>query len=612
MYKRQIFALTFCIFFAPSLNTETAEPVSIEGTDDGEINTINSGTYNTTGKMAYEWNIIEKNLLLKYDDRCSLADEIGGEWAILSLETHEVTSCKVSAGENTGEYDSAVITLDEDNEMNIIASGVGKAEILLVPEDKLELAKKALTSAGKTGSHTETIEVLRLNVTVEPAPLSLIYVAGQSNAEGWCSANTGYQLDQSVLCKEGEIYSTYAPSNMSKSITGISFTKSCTAENASDFVAGALAGNESVSGKNLQYSLDTLTEKGSGKTGPDSGLAYEWNRLTGDKVWVVNTAWGGTSISTWIPGGTYFNRSNAVNRLARQTYEAEIEAGHYTAGQTLFFWLQGEADKHRSAELYYNFFESMYNGMLRELNFDGFGIIMVRSDEGSRINEDDISMSGPRIAQYAAGSSIGPEKVYVVSNVNEQWISDAQVKHYFSATYPMGHVTYPVRTVPAELPDSVAEIHNDIHYSQIAHNENGITAAKGMYAALSGNAMENSMEISWRDRQGVQISDAVLDIDEEKIMVPVVFPSYRAKEVHYDNDGETVLFNQRTGMVTAEKVGNAKISACDLYDTVLSALDIKVVNTADMTEIAGEDYDGLFHYNGTWWYLEDGLSLIHI
>ena len=74
----------------------------------------------------------------------------------------------------------------------------------------------------------------------------------------------------------------------------------------------------------------------------------------------------------------------------------------------------------------------MYTGMLRELNFDGFGIIMVRSDEGSRVNEDDISMSGPRIAQYAAGSSTGPEKVYVVSNVNEQWVSDAQVKRYFS------------------------------------------------------------------------------------------------------------------------------------------------------------------------------------
>ena len=354
--------------------------------------------------------ITETDLSLQYDDRYDLS-EYGENWRILSVETKEVHSYKVVSGESTAEYDSAVITLDKDNEMDIIASGVGKAEILLVPEDKLELAKKALASAGETGNYNETIEILRLNVTVEPAPLSLIYVAGQSNAEGWCSANTGYQLDQSVLCAEGEIYSTYAPSNMSSSITGISFSKSCTTENASDFVAGALTGNESVSGKNLEYSLDALTEKGSGKTGPDSGLAYEWNRLTGDKVWVVNTAWGGTSISTWIPGSTYFERSIAVNRLARQTYEAEIDAGHYTAGQTLFFWLQGEADKYRSAELYYSFFESMYTGMLRELNFDGFGIIMVRSDEGSRVNEDDISMSGPRIAQYAAGSSTGPEKV---------------------------------------------------------------------------------------------------------------------------------------------------------------------------------------------------------
>ena len=557
-------------------------------------------------KMAFQqWNVTEKDLSLQYDDRYDLS-EFGADWAILTIETKQVYSHKVISSQNMSEYDGDVILQDKEEAMNIIAVGVGRAEIILVPEEKRELAEAILSGTKKGESNSTAIEALRINVTVEPAPLSLIYVAGQSNAEGWCSANTGYRCDQSVVCMEGKVYSTYVPSNMSKSITEISFSENCTAKNASDFVAGALRSNESVSGRPLEYSLDTLTENGNGKTGPDSGLAYEWNRLTGDKVWIVNTAWGGTSISTWIPGSTYYERSIAVNRLVRQTYEAEIDAGHYTAGKTLVVWLQGEADKYRSAELYYNFFESMYDAMLQELDFDRFGIIMVRSDEGSRINAEDISMSGPRIAQYAAGSSKGLDKAYVVSNINEQWISDAQVKNYFAGAYPMGHLTYPIRTATEELPSSVAEVHNDIHYSQIAHNENGITAAKGMYIALCGNTAGRELNISWRDRQGRQINEAVLDIDEDKVMVPVISPSYLSKEVHYDINGGAVSFNQKTGTFTAEEVGTALISACDLQDKVLATLEVEVVNTADMTEIAGEDYDGLFYYNGIWWYLEDG------
>ena len=169
--------------------------------------------------------------------------------------------------------------------------------------------------------------------------VQVVVLLGQSNAEGWCSSNTGYLRSESVACEDGSVYSTYAPVNASSSkssvIAGISFSEYCTESNASRFVAGSLTGSSSISGNQMQYSLDTLTESGNGKTGLDSGLAYEWNRLTGDKVWVVNTAWGGTSINTWVPGGKHYERSAAVNRLVKQTYQAEINAGHYTEGSSL-------------------------------------------------------------------------------------------------------------------------------------------------------------------------------------------------------------------------------------------------------------------------------------
>ena len=553
-----------------------------------------------------QWNITDMDLTLQYDDRYSL-DNIKKDWAVASIETKEVYSTQVFGGYNTGKKDKDVIVQDGANGTNIIAAGVGKAEILLVSGEQLELAQALLNSPAETGESDQTIEALRINVTVKPAKLTLIYVAGQSNAEGLCSANTGYRRNESVACTEGTVYSTYAPTtSRSDSITGISFSDYCTENNSADFVAGSLAGNESISGKQLEYPLNALTPGGNGKTGPDSGLAYEWNRLTGDKVWIVNTAWNGTSIRTWLPGGEYYERTMAVARQAKKTYMAEVEAGHYTAGQTLLIWLQGEADKGRTAEWYYDAFTTMYDSMQRNLYLDGFGIIMVRSNEGSRINADDVSMSGTRIAQYAAGSSRDLENVYIVSNVNEQWVTDEQTAEYFSAAYPAGYLSYPMQNALPELPVSVSQVHNDIHYSQIAHNENGITAADGMYAALYATESADPAEIFWKDRKGENITALKIDDKgDEATVVPVVYPSYRMKEVQYYVEGNAVSFDRETGTVTAKEAGSALICAADTRGRILTELKVTVTDKSNMTAVAG-NYSGLYHYKGTWWYLKNG------
>ena len=539
-----------------------------------------------------QMDVTEEDLTLQYDDRYSLSEYIKDGWTIKSLETTRVDSNSVSGGKNTGKKDGEVIRQDGQT---IIASGVGTAKILLVP-------------AGQSDG-SGAAETLQINVTVEPAELTLIYITGQSNAEGWCSSNTGYLRSESVACEDGSVYSTYAPVNASSSkssvIAGISFSEYCTESNASRFVAGSLTGSSSISGNQMQYSLDTLTESGDGKTGPDSALAYEWNRLTGDKVWVVNTSWGATSVANWTPGGAQYERSMAVNRLVRQTYQAEIDAGHYTEGESLLCWLQGEADRYMTAEAYYSSFSSMYNAMVKDLGLDLFGIIMVRSNEGSHSNAEDISMSGPRVAQYAAGGAEGLAKAYVVSNVNEQWVTNAQVKSYFSKAYPGGSLTYPMQNASVGLPATVAEVHNDIHYSQIGHNENGITAAAGMYAVLSGGTGSAAPGIVWKNRDGVHVTNLTMDKGEEVTVVPAADPSYRAKQVDYRVEG-AVGFDVKTGTVTAKQKGTGKITAVDSSGKVLSALTVTVEDALDLTEAAGKNYTGLFQHKGTWWYLKNG------
>ena len=562
--------------------TETVEDVT-DASQDGEQDT-----------PASEPQVQKKELSLEYDDRYSLSQltDDSNEWVIQSIKTEEVSSRQVSRGEATGGKDTDVIRREAEGSLNIVAVGVGKAEICLVPKDEAEAE--------------EPTQKIQIHVTVEPATLTVMYVAGQSNAEGWCSSNTGYRPADSVICEEGEVYSTYAPTTISraKKITGISFSKECTEGNAKEFVAGSLQSGQSVAGGDLEYPLNALSGQGAGKTGMDSGLAYEWNQLTGEKVWVVNTGWGATSISNWLPGEQYYDRSMAVNRLVQETYEAEIAAGHYNPGKRLLFWLQGEEDKKWESETYAEALESMYAGMAKTLNLDGVGIVMVRSAEGSHTSAEDIRMSGPRIAQYLAGSKAGLEKAWVVSNVNEQWVSDAGVKSYFAQAYPDGHLSYQTHSGAAKLPVSVAEVHSNIHYSQIGHNENGITAAEGMYQVLSGEAKASG--VSWRDEEGNSLTSLTLDVQDKEMLIPVPDPSYSGKRVRYEVEGAAVTFSEKTGIVTAVSKGTAKIIAYDEAGNAVATLPVTVGDNSNLTQIAGKNYTGLYKYKGTWWYLKNG------
>ena len=75
-------------------------------------------------------------------------------------------------------------------------------------------------------------------------------------------------------------------------------------------------------------------------------------------------AWSGSAIASWQPGQSNYERAMAVSKLAQKVYQAEINAGHYTAGKRLMFWLQGETEDHyRTADDYYAVFSNMYRNL---------------------------------------------------------------------------------------------------------------------------------------------------------------------------------------------------------------------------------------------------------
>ena len=101
----------------------------------------------------------------------------------MSIETKEVNSSQVSSGENTGVPDTDIVSLDGESDTDIVVVGVGTAEILLVPKAQVQQTRAALSGEAAGYANSDVIEALRVNVTVEPAKLTLMYVAEQSNVE---------------------------------------------------------------------------------------------------------------------------------------------------------------------------------------------------------------------------------------------------------------------------------------------------------------------------------------------------------------------------------------------------------------------------------------------
>ena len=533
------------------------------------------------------------NVSLQYDDRYSI-QTIANDYVIAEIKNQNVTSRKVSNGTVSNEPDEAVLTQISDTEVR--ATGTGTATIVL---------RKKLQSILNNESSVE------VKVTVEASPLTLIYLLGQSNMEGfydyWADGNT--QRGVSVACPEGAVYSTYLPTvdSWATKITGISFANMCNEGNVADFVAGSLQGNTSISGKTMEYPLDSLDTAGNGKTGPDSGIAYTWNRLSGDKVWVVNAAWSGSYMDSWVPGRTLYTRALNAAKTVEQTCRAELDAGHYTRGKKLIFWQQGEYDQKLSSEEYVEQFGSMHDEMNKVLHPDAWGIITVRLLDENGMEDNALYMEGPRAAQYGMNISKKYSDTYVVSNVNEQWVTDSGVQQYFKSVYPNDKLDYPIHNSSADtsLPTRASQIYGVWHYYQIGHNENGITAAEGMYKTLTGENLSKT-DVRFLNEQGEEVSSLMLHNGESRTLVAVTDPVYCTKKMSVSVIGNAATYNELDGKVTGEHIGNAMLQMRNEYGLMIAQIPLTVLDANDFTKEAGSDYTGIYDDHGTLHYLKNG------
>lgn len=465
-------------------------------------------------------------ITLKYDDYYSNYESI----EIIDYGNPE--SFKVGYGVTEGTKDDSVVALENGV---LHAVGIGTARVI--------------------------IDSQQYTVKVEPAPLSVFLLLGQSNMYG----SEGDE-NQSIANENGAVYSTVGDS------------ETITLENATYFVPSALTGqgatvNVTGTTKNLEdHPVNRLTESGNGKTGIDSGVAYSWHKLTGDKVWVINAAKGATTIDKWKQGEETYIRVVNLFKAAQQTLRDEIFAGHYILKDYGYFWLQGCTDRANTAEYYAQRLLSLHkdlkndtaydidaDGEIETLNF--CNIIMVRRGRDdcvtyrNGINSDttdksyyesfpDIEMDGPRVAQYYLANNPEYEDINLVCNIGDSWVympdgSDA-VEEYFSSEYENGRVDYTVQVQQDEqwyTPKTPYDVHDSIHYNQIGYNEVGIEAARNTAYLLSrAEKPDVKTEVTFYDWTGykeVTGIEALSSAESHTLVVPVVYPVYESKKVTY-------------------------------------------------------------------------------
>ena len=431
------------------------------------------------------------------------------------------------------------------------------------PDKSVLALEKGILVAVGVGTAQVEVDGVICDVTVSAAPLSLLLLAGQSNMEG-LNGDPG----QSILCPQGQVYESFgdvsilnrytAPYLAPSALTGE--YRTINARGTTEFLC--------------DYPIYALTEEGSGKAGPDSGIAYEWIKATGEKVWLVNVSHSAASMNTFQKYCNNYEAAQFLFTACEETLKKEIAAGHYTLSHMGMFWCQGCADDKNAAIWYVSKFTSMYNDFKKDMSMDLDGdpdtpdntlefadIIMPMAGsykhmgyrvgtnrpeiEGFYATYKDLEMRGHRVGQYWMAASPDYPDFNVVCNLAESWVTMPDgtdgVKFYFENHYENGMVDYPTHVAQSDewrTPTKPYDVKDSIHYRQIGYNEVGLEAAKNaciLLGYLDDTDEETTVRfVDWTGYQEVTTIVPSVNGASGSLVVPMVTPVYRAKTIAYE------------------------------------------------------------------------------
>ncbi|MBQ8858367.1 MAG: hypothetical protein IJ012_01090 [Clostridia bacterium] len=276
-----------------------------------------------------------------------------------------------------------------------------------------------------------------VKVQVDPSPINLFFVTGQSNASGDAQSGLlpGYSdhyKNDYIRSPETMAYFSFCGQQISIDVEGDKalYQQAIDEDGAAIWhtdKAAVAAGNwkmpnftdyrlnipstldwETASVQNgaqpQQFSLPKGTTS-FGNCGWNAALAYEWIQQTGERVWIVNASQGGMEIQQFLPSedGSVINneyyQAVAVFNLALETLYKEVDAGHFVLNHMAYYWFHGcsnssmsefnrggvytgwdnrfrqdRGNRYTTAEQYTEYFTKMHQGFMKDVVYDHNGV----------------------------------------------------------------------------------------------------------------------------------------------------------------------------------------------------------------------------------------------
>lgn len=127
--------------------------------------------------------------------------------------------------------------------------------------------------------------------------------------------------------------------------------------------------------------------------GLDAPLAADLVASIGNKVLIINTAVGGTSIGTWMPAATNYLRAQTLFADAL----SQIDLDHYDVTVRDYLWCQGEANSSTPVSSYKTSFLLMHASMITadefsELPFQNAMIVKIQAAKGVNSSQAQIEL----------------------------------------------------------------------------------------------------------------------------------------------------------------------------------------------------------------------------
>lgn len=438
-----------------------------------------------------------------YDDRMPIEKLTGAAVSTVEFKDLQVSSTDLQ----TGQPDAEILRYDGETG-SLIAVGAGKVTVVA--------------------------EGAEYPVTVRPAPISLVMITGHSLGAGQCGVEA-----QSVLCEQGQAYSTVTADGLT-------------------FASGMGIGSASSL---RPEGIDAFNINGTGRIGEGGALAWRWNQLTGEKIWVINVAKGGSCINEWIAGTENFNNAYSVFFAAQMILRNEIAAGHYKLRDQAIIYHSAANFSYKNVQYDNPTLEAWYSSMC-----DGFleGLAMDITGDGKEDTIDAIGFApiwGRDSAEkyavdkpvnfYMAASAQYPQ-MYITAESMRQWIVDL-------GKFPAMDYTTHGQEVKRPMMHGDLLATDGVHLSQEAYNAMGLGLADELYGFLREKQRATGVKLV--DEFGSRIQDTVkLRLGAAKNIVPVLTDANAADLTFTVSDNlmlnfplEITAIREGTGTLTISK-----------------------------------------------------------